>query len=90
MRWIEERIILSKAGLTSNDLYDTACMTHDRLSNFQGVYAIIQVVHTKFINVVLTDYSAFNSPSKMIQEQAAAAVIITLISKKKQVKKKKK
>ena len=69
--------------LTLNDLYDTACMTHNRLSNFWGVYTIIQVVHTKFINVALTDYSAFKNPSKMIQEQAAAVVIIALISEKK-------
>ena len=54
------------AGLTLNDLYDTTCMTHNRLSNFYGVYTIIQVVHTKFIKVVLTDYSAFRSSSKMI------------------------
>ena len=54
------------AGLTLNDLYDTTCMTHNRLSNFYGVYTIIQVVHTKFIKVVLTDYSAFSSSSKMI------------------------
>ena len=33
-------------------------MTHNRLSNFYGVYTIIQVVHTKFTKVVLTDYSA--------------------------------
>ena len=53
--------------------YDTTCMTHNRLSNFYGVYTIIQVVHTKFIKVVLTDYSAFRSSSKMIWEQAEAA-----------------
>ena len=47
-------------------------MTHNRLSNFYGIYTIIQVVHTKFIKVVLTDYSAFRSASKMIKEQAAA------------------
>ena len=39
-------------------------------------------VHTEFIKVVLTEYSAFKSSSKMIQEQAAAAVIIALISEK--------
>ena len=53
-------------------MYDTTCMTHNRLSNFYGIYTIIQVVHTKFIKVVLTDYSAFRSASKMIKEQAAA------------------
>ena len=31
----------SKAGLTLNDLYDTTCMTHNRPSNFYGVYTII-------------------------------------------------
>ena len=41
-------------------------MTDDRLSKFNGVYTIIQVVHTKFIKVVLTDYSAFRSSSKVI------------------------
>ena len=71
-----------KAGLTLSDLYDTTCMTHNRFSNFHCVYTIIQVVHTEFIKVVLTEYSAFKSSSKMIQEQAAAAVIIALISEK--------
>ena len=32
--------------------------------------------------LVLTEYSAFKSSSKMIQEQGAAAVIIVLISEK--------
>ena len=63
----------SKAGLTLNDLYDTTFMTDNRLSHFYGVYTITQVVHTKFIKVVLKDYSSFKSSSKMIQEQAAAA-----------------
>ena len=48
-------------------------MNYNRLSNFCGIYSIIQFVHTKFIKVVLTDYSAFRSSSKMIEEQAAAA-----------------
>ena len=48
-------------------------MTHNRLSNFCGVYTIIQVVHTKFTKVVLTDYSGFRSSSKMTEEQVAAA-----------------
>ena len=64
---------LFSAGLTLNDLYNTTCIIHNRLSNFYGVYTIIQVVHTKFIKVVLTDYSAFRSSSKMIEEQAPAA-----------------
>ena len=54
-----------KAGLTINDLYNKTCMTHNRLSSFYDVYTIIQVVHTKLIKVVLTDYSAFRSSSKM-------------------------
>ena len=63
-------------------------MTHNWLSNFYSVYTIMQVVHAKFIKVVLTDYSAFKGSSKIIQEQAAAAIVLTLISEKKQVKKK--
>ena len=70
------------AGFTLNDLYYTTCMTHNRLSNFNCVYTIIQVVHTGFIKVVLIKYSAFKSSSKVIQEQAALAVIIALISEK--------
>ena len=31
-------------------------MNYNRLSNFYGIYSIIQFVHTKFIKVVLTDY----------------------------------
>ena len=79
-----------KAGLTLSDLYDTTCMTHNRFSNFHCVYTIIQVVHTEFIKVVLTEYSAFKSSSKMIQEQAAAAVIIALISEKNKSRKNRK
>ena len=55
-------------------MYNTTCMTHNRLSNFYSVYTIVQVVHTKSIKVVLADYSAFRSSSKMIEERAAAAV----------------
>ena len=57
-------------------------MTHNRFSNFHCVYTIIQVVHTEFIKVVLTEYSAFKSSGKMIQKQAAEAVIIALIYEK--------
>ena len=62
--WTEKEIKIifleiHKVGFTLNSLYDTTCMTHNRLSNFYGVYVIIQVVHNKFIKVVLTDYSAF-------------------------------
>ena len=74
--------ITYKAGLTINDLYDTSCMTHNRFSNFHCVYTNIQVVHTEFVKVVLTEYSAFKISSKIIPEQAAAAVIIALISEK--------
>ena len=77
-----------KAGLTLNDLYDTTCMTHNRFSNFHCVYTIIQVVHTEFIKVVLTEYSAFKNSSKMIQEQAAAVIIIALFSEKNNSRKK--
>ena len=63
-------------------------MTHNRFSNFHCVYTIIQVVHTELIKVVLIEYSAFKSSSKMIQELAAAAVIIALISEKNKSKKK--
>ena len=55
-----------KAGLTLNDLYDAACLTHNWLLNFYGIYTIIQVVYTQFIKVVLTDHSAFRGSSKMI------------------------
>ena len=51
----------------------------------------MQVVHTEFIKVLRTDYSAFKGSSKMIQEQAAAAVIVALISEKnKSIKNRKK
>ena len=42
----------NKAGLTLNDLYEITCMTHNRLSNFHGIYTIMQVVHTKFIQII--------------------------------------
>ena len=80
----------SKVSLTLKDLYDATCMTHNQFSNFHCIYTIIQVVHTKFIKVVLTEYLAFNSLSKMIQEQAAAVIIITLISEKNKSRKKRK
>ena len=57
---------LCKTGFTLNDLYDTTCMTLNRLSNVYGVHAVTQVVHTKFIKVVLTDYSVFRNSSKII------------------------
>ena len=45
---------------------------------------------TKFERVVLTDYSAFKSSSKMIPKQAAPAVIIALIPEKNKSSKKRK
>ena len=56
----------SKSGRSLNDLHDTTCMTQNRLSNFYGVYTIIQIFHTKFIKVVHRDYSGFRSSNKMI------------------------
>ena len=81
---------VTKASLTLNDLYDTTCMTHNRFSNFHCAYTIIQVVHTEFIKVVRTEYSAFKSSSKRIQEPAAAAVTIALISEKNKSRKNRK
>ena len=63
---------LFKASLKLNDLYDTTCMTHNQFSDFHYFYTIIQVVHTEFIKVVLTDYSVFKSSRNMTQEQVAA------------------
>ena len=63
-------------------MYDATFMTHNRFTNFHCAYTNIQVVYSEFIKVVRTDYSAFKSSSKVIQEQAAAAVIIALISEK--------
>ena len=50
----------------------------------------MQVVHTEFMKVVRTDYSAFKSSGKMIQEQAAATVTIALISEKNKPRKNRK
>ena len=71
-----------KAGLTLNNFYNTTSMTHDRFSNFHCVYPIMQVVHTEFRKIDLTEYSCFKSSSKMTQKQAAATIIIALISEK--------
>ena len=57
-------------------------MSHNWFPDFHCVYTIIQVVHTTFIKVALTEYSACKSSRKMLQKQVAAAVIIALISKK--------
>ena len=80
----------TKAGLTLNDLYDTTFMTDNRFSDFHCVYTIIQIVHTAFIKVALSEYSDCKSSSKIIQKQVAAAVIIALISKKNKSRKKRK
>ena len=68
----------AKGGRTLNDLYNTTCRTIG-FSNFHCVYTIIQVVHSKFIKIVLTEYSVFKSLSKISQKQVAAAVIIAVI-----------
>ena len=65
--------------LTKNDLQDTACLTHNRLSDFHCVYIFIQVVNAEFIKVVRT---AFKISREMIKEQAVALVIVALISEK--------
>ena len=69
-------------------MHDATFMTHNRFSDFDCVYTLIQVVHTQFVKVVRTEYSVFKSLSKMIQEHAATAVIITLISQKNKPRKK--
>ena len=63
-------------------------VTHNRFSNVNCVHAIIQVVYTEVIKVVLTEYSAFKSSSKIIQDHAAAVVIIALIAEKNNSRKK--
>ena len=63
-------------------MYDTNGRLTIGFQIFICVYTIIQVVHTGFVKVVLTKYSAFKSSSKMIKERAAAAVIIALIRRK--------
>ena len=49
---------------------------------------LLPVVHTEFLKVVRTEYSAFMSSSKMIQEQAVVAVIMAPISEKNKSRKK--
>ena len=68
-----------------NDLHGSQSVF--RISDFQ-IFTFIQVVHTELIKVVRTEYSAFKSLSKMIQEKAAAAVVIAIISKKNKSRKK--
>ena len=63
-------------------------MIHNRFSNFHCVYTVIQVVHTEFTKVVLTEYSAFKSSIKMIPEQAAVSAVIALFSEKNKSRKK--
>ena len=43
-------------------MYDTTCMTHNRFSDFHCFNTNIQVAHTEFIKVVLTNYSQKQSP----------------------------
>ena len=66
------------------------CVVSSLISNFHCAYTNIEVVHTELIKVVQTDYSAFKSSSKMIQEQVTVAVIIALISEKKKSRKNRK
>ena len=63
-------------------------MTRNRLSTSHYAYSFIQVVHTDFINVFHTEYSAFKTLNKISEEQAAATITLALISKEKQVKEK--
>ena len=63
-------------------------MTRNRLSTSHYAYSFIQVVHTDFINVLHTEYSAFKTLNKISEEQAAATITLALISKEKQVKEK--
>ena len=62
-------------------------MTHNRFLNFHCVYTFIQVVHTEFIKIALTEYSSFKSASRMIQEQAAGAFLRKTSQGKKKRKK---
>ena len=56
----------AKAGLTLNDLYDTTCITHSRLSNFFWRLHYHVSCSYQFIKVALTDYLASRVSSKMI------------------------
>ena len=82
---------MTKTGFTLNDLYDGICMIGNRFSGFHCVYTFMQVVHTNFIKVVLTEYSAFKNSSQMIQEEAAATVItVTIYERNRSTKKRQK
>ena len=76
---------VTKAGFTLDDLYNTIHMIRSRFSDFYCVNTFIQLVHTEFIKVVLTECSAFKSFSKMSQEQNYCTNF-----REKQVKEKKK
>ena len=65
-------------------------MTRNRLSTSHYAYSFIQVVHTDFINVFHTEYSAFKTLNKISEEQAAATLTLALISKEKSKKKRQK
>ena len=66
------------------------CMTDNRFSDFHCVYTFMQVVHTEFIKVVRTDYSAIKSINKMSQDKTVAAVIFSTNSRENQKRKNKK
>ena len=53
-------------------------------------YFFLQVVHTEFIKVVRTEYSAFKILSKTSKKQSAAAIIALTSEKKKSKKKRQK
>ena len=65
-------------------------MTDNRFSDFHCVYTFMQVVHTEFIKVVRTDYSAIKSINKMSQDKTVAAVIFSTNSRENQKRKNKK
>ena len=53
-----------------------------QISDSHCVCTFVQVVHTEFMKVVRTEYSAFKNLIKMSEKKGAAAIIIGLISKK--------
>ena len=65
-------------------------MTDNRFSDFHCVYTFMQVVHTEFIKVVRTDYSAIKSINKMSQDKTVAEVIFSTNSRENQKRKNKK
>ena len=65
-------------------------MTHNRFSNFHCVYTIIEVVHSQFKKVVVIEYSAFKSSSKVIQRKCCRSSYYCTNFREKQSKKKEK